>query len=259
MKLSRNHRKIKRQISILLAVFLLFIGLASGFGQKRLLMDDTAFQKFKLSKRMFEKGKVYFLKGKYKKAEKSLKECLEGFPRYSQADYLLSQIFYKEEDFSKALEHIEKAKANYGFMADLLKTTQQKYLDDLRTRKQALQSNLAALSSQRDIDEVKKSISDIDARLNEPLPEASEKSADYCYFHGNIFMKLKKYNNAHAQYIEALKINPKHGNASNNLASLYYMIKKYRKALDYLTQAEANGIKINQEFKKAIQNALKSD
>ncbi len=259
MKLSRNHKGIKRQVSILLAVYLLFIGLASGFGQKRLLMDENTFQKFKLAKRMFEKGKVYFLKGKYKKAEKSLEECLDGFPRYSQADYLLSQIFYEEGDFSKALEHIEKAKANYGFMADLLVATQQKYLDDLRIRKQALQSNLADLTNQGNIDEVKRSIREIDARLNEPIPVTPKKSADYCYFHGNIFMKLKKYNNAHAQYVEALKINPKHGKASNNLASLYYMIKKYQKALDYLTQAEANGAKINQEFKKAILNALKKD
>ena len=212
MRLSRNNRGIKRQISILLVVFLLFIGLASGFGQKRLLMDDNIFQKFKLAKRMFEKGKVYFLKGKYKKAEKSLKECLECFPRYSQADYLLSQIFYKEGDFSKTVEHIEKAKANYGFMVDLLVATQQKYLDDLRRRKQALQNHLFDLTVQADIDEAENSIREIDARLNEPIPVMPKISADYCYFHGNILMKLKKYNNAHTQYIEALKINPKHGN-----------------------------------------------
>jgi tetratricopeptide (TPR) repeat protein len=92
--------------------------------------------------------------------------------------------------------------------------------------------------------------------MNEPMPQLGEMSADYYYFNGNIFMKLKKYNEAHANYIEALKQNPLHGNASNNLASLYYMIKKYQQALDYLNQAEANGVKINPEFKKAILKAL---
>jgi len=259
MKANKNCIGVKRQISIFLLVFMVIMGFKYGFGQERFLMDENTFQKFKLSKRMFEKGKAYFLKEKYNKAKKSLKECLEDFPRYSQADYFLSQIFYKEGDFPKALVHIEKAKANYGFMADLLVATQQKYLDDLRTQKQELQANLIDLTSGSDIDQVKALIKNIDTKLNEPIPVVPKKSADYYYFHGNIFMKLKKYNEAQAQYIEALQIDPNHGNASNNLASLYYMIKQYQKALDYLTQAETNGVKINQEFKKAILKALKKE
>jgi tetratricopeptide (TPR) repeat protein len=141
-------------------------------------------------------------------------------------------------------------------MADILVASQQKYLDALRIEKQELQNILPTITNKEEIEKTKTKIEIINSRMTEPLPLVAEMSADYYYFTGNIFMKMKKYNDAHANYLEALKLNPLHGNASNNLASLYFMIKKYQQALDYLTQAEANGVKINPEFKKAILKAL---
>ncbi len=249
-------KRIRDSILCLLLVFSFLIGIEFIFCQEAFKMDENTFQKFKLAKRMFEKGQDCFLKEKYDKAEEALLQCLENFPNYSQADYFLSQIYYQKGDFGKALEHIEKAKANYKFMADLLVASQQKYLDELRIEKQELQSALPSITNKEEIERTRKKIDVINSRLTEPMPLVSEMSADYYYFNGNIFMKMKKFNDAHANYIEALKLNPLHGNASNNLASLYFMIKKYQQALDYLNQAEANGVKINPEFKKAILNAL---
>jgi tetratricopeptide (TPR) repeat protein len=239
-------------------LLLMLIGSGTGFGQekKRVILDENTFQKFQLAKRMFEKGQVFFLNGKYQKSEKALKECLKGFPEYSQAYYYLAQIYYKKEDFPKALENIEHAKATYEVMSDLLISAQQRFLNELRRQKTLLQENLIDLTDPDDIDEVKTSLANINARLNEPLPVLPKKSANYFYYHGNIFMKLRKYNEAHAQYLEALKIDPKHGKASNNLANIYFMVKKYDKALYYLTQAEANGAEINPRFKEAIQKAM---
>jgi len=72
-----------------------------------------------------------------------------------------------------------------------------------------------------------------------------------------ILGSLAKPRASYEYYRQALKIDPTHGNASNNLASLYYMIKKYDKALYYLNQAEANGADINPDFKKALLKAMK--
>jgi tetratricopeptide (TPR) repeat protein len=250
-------KKMRRVCIIcVLLGFSLIIGIEQIIGQEAFKMDENTFQKFKLAKRMFEKGQDLFLKEKYGKAEEALLECLENFPNYSQADYFLSQIYYQKGDFEKALDHINKAKANYKFMADLLVASQQKYLDELRKQKQELQDILPTITNKEEIEKTKNKIEIINSRMNEPLPQLGEMSADYYYFNGNIFMKMKKYNEAHANYLEALKLNPRHGNASNNLASLYYMIKKYQQALDFLNQAEANGVKINPEFKKAILKAM---
>jgi tetratricopeptide (TPR) repeat protein len=57
--------------------------------------------------------------------------------------------------------------------------------------------------------------------------------------------KLKKFEESQKQYLLAIKINPGHGDAYNNLANLYYLAKQYQKALDCLNRAEANGVKTN--------------
>ena len=67
---------------------------------------------------------------------------------------------------------------------------------------------------------------------------------------------MKKFQEAHDQYQEAIRLDPSHGDSYNNLAALYFQVKQYQKALDYLDQAEANGAKVNPEFKKAVLKAL---
>jgi len=80
--------------------------------------------------------------------------------------------------------------------------------------------------------------------------------AEYFYIHGNILFKLKRNQEAHDQYIEAIKIDPQHGKAYNNLANLCYMVKKYKKSLHYLNLAEENGVQINSQLKRASIKAL---
>jgi tetratricopeptide (TPR) repeat protein len=219
-------------------------------------MDQNLFQKFQLSQRLFEKGKALFLENNEKMATEALKECLIKFPKYSQADYYLAQIFYKKGEFLTALKHMDKAKANYKYMADLLVDYQQKQQNDLRKQKMDLESKLTNMENKREREKIKIEIEALSFKLSQSLPVIPQKSADYYYVHGNIYTKIKKYNDALTQYMEALEINPKHGNASNNIAHLYYLAGQYQKALSYLEQAESRGIKINQEFKKAIQKRL---
>jgi len=96
----------------------------------------------------------------------------------------------------------------------------------------------------------------INSQLGKPVPSSAEIPADYFYFHGNILFKMKKFQDAYAQYKEAIRINPQYGDAYKNLANLYYMSKQYQKALDCLSQAEANGVEINPDFRKAVLKAL---
>jgi stress-induced-phosphoprotein 1 len=89
-----------------------------------------------------------------------------------------------------------------------------------------------------------------------PISSEEEIPADYCYINGNIYFKMKKFQEAHDQYQEAITIDPSHGDSYNNLAALYFQVKQYQKALNYLNQAEENGAKVNPEFKKVVLKAL---
>jgi len=264
------YKLAEKQIFISLIVSILLLGTDFSFGQKHFYMNEKKiYEKFKIADAIFFKGKKHFLKGKYKKAEKELKKCIETMPEHVEAHFYLSQILYKNEDFQKALEHIEKAKANYEFMVGLYEYAYQQYIFQLREQEDTIDSQisklrekLAAASPQEksmieiqiDSQETTKNV--IRSRLNEPLAPSESIPADYFYFHGNVFFKLKKYQEAHAQYIKAIKIDPNHGNAYNNLANLYYMTKQHQKALDCQNKAEANGVKTNPELKKAILKIL---
>ena len=81
--------------------------------------------------------------------------------------------------------------------------------------------------------------------------------ADYFYLHGNIYFKLRDYQQARDQYVEAIERDPKHEKAYNNLINIYFMAKQYEKALELVENAESDGVSINSKLKEAIRLALK--
>ena len=195
-------------------------------------------------------------------------------PEHANAYFYLSLISYREGNLAKSQDYIEKAKENYRYIIKLKINREQLYMIQLQERKSEVQEILEELRQrlskttdkreqskiQAEIGRMEGLIGAIDSRLRKPMPTVQKEEeipADYFYLHGNIFFKLKRYQEANEQYQEAIKIDPKHGNAYNNLANLYYIAKQYQKALDYLNLAEANGAKINPKFKKEVLKRLK--
>jgi tetratricopeptide (TPR) repeat protein len=226
---------------------------------------------FKAAKQLYNKGQQLFLKKSFKKAEKSFLECLKKFPKFSRADYYLSQIYYDRGDLLKALDNIRKAKENYKFVAELDVATQLEYLSMLREQKRNLEAELRDMqdiatrggmttSKSRELEarmvSHKNSIRKIDDRLKVPLVEAKGIPAGYYYVHGNILFKLKKFKEALDMYFKTVEIDPQHGSAYNNIANLFYMGRKYQQALFYLSKAEGCGIKVNPKFREAIEQKL---
>ena len=270
-KMKENCGLFKKRICVTLIVFIFLLAGRVSFGQKHFYMTEKKmYEKFKMANKDFLKGKEYFLKGNYKKSEKELKKCIEAMPEHVKAHFYLSQILYKKEDFQKALEHIEKAQTNYEFMADLFAYAYQQYMAQLREQRDTIDSQISGLQDKlskttnpNTILQLKNQITPLESKkglirskLTEPVPPSGSIPADYFYFHGNILFKLNQYQEAFKEYLEAIKINPQHGNACNNLANLYFMGKEYQKALDCLNQAEANGVEISLKLKKAILEAL---
>lgn len=257
-----------RLVIFLIPILLIFNGLE--LGQERFLMDQNTFQKFKQAKRMYVKGEQLYLKGKLAKAQDALEKCVEVFPQYSEAYFILAQVQYKLKDYTVALDHIANAKTHFKFMSDIRVSTQLEYLDTLREQRQKLQEQLRGLreqlSSAKDDSEKSRiesaigtaemQVSQIDNRMHSPIPNIEDVPAEYYYVHGNIFLKMKNFQEAHKQYLEAVRVDPKHANALNNLSTLYYMVKKYDKAKEYLEKAEATGFTVNEKYKSALMKAL---
>jgi len=268
-----GNKAMKNKMLLILTLVFSFLLLAAdwSFSQRDFHMTERKLvDKFKMADAKFQKGKGLFVKEKYEKAEMELRACLEVMPEHADALFFLSQIDYKKGDFEQALADIEKAKSNYEFIGQLYTFTHQERLEALRDEKFKLENELTTLQDQLNrastdeerqkiqasIMQVKNSLSPINSRLNEPIPPVLKIPAEYYYFHGNVLFKLKKFDEAHDQYLEAIKIEPKHTSAYNNLVNLYYMSRNYELALKYIKQAEANSVKLNPELKKAVLKAL---
>jgi len=268
--------------SVLGKALLLTLGIAGTtalapflFAQKNFSMDEKRLvERFKRSNALYLDGEKQFIKGNLEKSEKKLRECLEIMPEHANGAYLMAQIQLKREEFSKALESITTAKKNFANIAKFQTFTHQQYLDQLRVQqrdlegqRERLQDSLSKLpanansSSERNryeqaIQSIGQAIQTISSRLGSPIPPTFEIPADYFYIHGNILFKMGMLIDATAQYQEAIRLDPRHGNAYNNLAAVSFSRGKYQEAMDCLVRAEGAGVKINPAFKKAVVEKL---
>lgn len=233
-------------------------------------VDTQLMHKYRDANNYFEKAKIQFAKKDFAGAQKELATCIEIMPDYSDAHLMLAKIHYSQKDLGKALSEVVQAKASFEATAGLMQRMQQYRLDALRRRldpiDQALVTLRARLASappdgqaaiQAQISQAERDKANIDRALIEPVPNLNQVPAEYFFFHGNVLLRMQKAAEAAAQYDEALRINPAYGEAANNLASLLYSTRQYQKALEVVTRVEGKGGVVNQELKKAIQDALK--
>jgi len=263
--------KNRKLFFIVLILFLILPEANLSFGQRgHHVVEKKLIERFKMAEPKFQKAKEFFIEGKYTKSERELRKCLEIMPEHANAHFLLSQINYKNGNFAQALADMEKAKANFDLISQLYNFTHEERLEHLREQKMNQETHLVTLQQQlgqvrtnedkqkiqTSISLTKSLISQINTHLNEPVPPALQISAEYFYFHGNILFKLKKNQEAFDQYKEAVKIDPQHTNAYNNLINLFLMAKNYQGALYYVNQAEGNGVEVNPKLKDAVLKAL---
>ncbi|MCP5109070.1 MAG: MBL fold metallo-hydrolase, partial [bacterium] len=224
--------------------------------------DEKNFlKKYKAAHRYFLKGENLFLKGKYPASQKKLEKGLEIMPRHPQSHFYLAQIYYYSKAYPQALDHIQQSKTDFEFVASLVKRQNMQNAQKLKKQKNdldayylevqcALSSNSACGS--RQLGGIAGKSAEIDGKLNRSLVSGPRLPADYFYVHGNILFKLKQYPGAREQYRSTIAADPNHAGAYNNLANLYYLGKKYSKALFCLQEAENNGVSTNSRLKEMI-------
>ena len=242
-------------------LLVLFLANQAGYGQEDYSRKEKIiYEQYRSVTSNFEKGKKLFGEGKLLKARKEFQTVIERMKEHAEAHFFLSRISYQENKYDEALSHIQDAKDNYAFIAKMKINMHTNMLLELREIKESILEQLASYGSASKtnpaVTRLHGKLHTINSRLNEPIPKKEGIPAGYYYFHGNILAKLNKFQEAHDQYFEVIQINPQHGDAYNNLASLYYMVKKYAQALEYLKLAEENGAEVNPKFKEALENQL---
>jgi len=216
-----------------------------------------------------EKAKTAFQRDNLTKCEQEVLFCLERLPEHQEAHFLLSQILYKKGEFEKALEHIQAAEEGYLKMTEAASVLEQQKMkeqldsvgslidnareaaaaDDEANRWGSCQVGRSGKAAQDAKDKLSK-----EERLYEKgrAKEISPIPANYFYFHGNCLFRLKRLPEAEAQYLQAIKADPRYGEAYNNLINLLFMEKRLDEARTFLSQAEAHEAAITPGLKKAV-------
>ncbi|MDD8013584.1 MAG: tetratricopeptide repeat protein [Acidobacteriota bacterium] len=263
-EIAMKQKTIGTIAGIVLAILSMAVLALPLFSQKGFNMDENELVlSYKRANPLYLDGEKQFSKGNLDKAEKKLLEALALMPEHADASYVLAQVQLKRKDFPKALALIIDAEKHYASISRFRTFTHQQYLDRLRQQRQNLEdmknqilANLSRTSkseSSAATREIDQNILVINSRLSTPIPPTYEIPADYYYIHGNALFQLGRRADAEVQYREAIRVDPTHGNAYNNLALVLFSLGRFQEALDCLQRAEAAGVKINPDFKRDLE------
>ncbi len=254
----------RSRFSVFIIILILFFWTNFNFSQENVIKEQNKLIKdFKSANNYFKKGETQFYKKSYKKAEKNFKKCIEIFPNHSNAYFYLSKGYYHIGSFKESLDYIVKAKSTYNDFVKIVMVSKQENLMKIRENLKDLSSQLKLQdwSSRRDqlriaIGDTRKKMEDMQRRFKDSQIVMKNLKAEFFYFHGNVYFKLKKFQETLNEYIEAIRINPKHSQAYNNLINIFYMGKQYKRASEYLKLAESNDVKVNPKLKDAVNKAV---
>jgi tetratricopeptide (TPR) repeat protein len=256
-------------VAVALAALILTASAIPAFsGQQKMDERDRLFlEKFRMTRPEVVRGQNELKKKQMDTAEQTFIRALKQMPDNALASFFLAETYYEKGEFDKGLDQIAAAEKNYSLIEKIIFRQQMNAINQATDDRAAASDNLQALRQQlgSSVLTAGTSSSQLGAAQSQSGVKAGEQDqktetfsvpAEYFYVHGNLLFRLKRYEEALAQYEKTIQTDPRHGKAYNNIANIYYMAKQYDKSLEYIEKAEAAGVKVNPEFRKAVLKAL---
>lgn len=251
----------KRHFAGFLSVLLIAAGTAADQQDELTLVN-----KYKMVESFVQKAQKFVDQEKFDQCDVELAKCFEAVPDHHSAHFVKAQELYKRGEFAAALERIGRAKDGFRRMGAAILTLQQNKLRNDIDRAQEMSDYGEALGAWYEvaacmkttvqswmIDNEKK-MSDNEKGIQERMSGGPKDvvPAEYHYFAGNCFFKMKRLDEAAGLYEAALAVNPAHANACNNLINILYVQKRLEDARAWLARAEKAKVKIHPGLKKAV-------
>jgi tetratricopeptide (TPR) repeat protein len=197
----------------------------------------------------------------FDEAKKLLEPVLKLVPNHAEGHFLLARMAYEGRDFAVALDHIETSEGS-------LKNLDQCYAKILADTK--AKDEVEARDVQTSVEVLKgtgtDSSGDIFATKQHHLDYLKTKElfsrevsfvvpSDCSFLHGNCLYRVGRASEAATQYQLAIRSNPVHAKAWNNLINLYWEAKDFAEARTALAKAEAAGVVIQPKLKQSVLEA----
>lgn len=226
---------------------------------------NEAVEQLQASNRLYSQGLEYFKQGDNKNALDLFSQCVDKMPRHAYALFYLANLSYIQQDFEQALVYMKQAVDNVDYIQELSDYIDKKKIGQIDAFRETLEDMWDSTNSCRDSRAIEfamlhadKGESDLELASKKRKLEMKRLKAHYIYFYGNILFQMKRIPEAFKEYKEAIRLNPQHASAYNNLAAICYLAKEYPAAISVLEEAEQHGLEeqINLKLKEMVYKAM---
>jgi tetratricopeptide (TPR) repeat protein len=210
----------------------------------------------------FRAGMVALASEKYEKAEAEFRNAVELDPLHDAAFYGLGQVYMATRRYHEAvkayLDSREAFKAGVSAAKFDAATHDRRVRDQLQAvreygrtlqRMSPTQSPGLAAALERNREDIRQ----LEARLNRSTGGGHLRvPAGLSMALGSAYYRTGDLKGAEREYVEAIKVEPKFGEAHNNLAVIYMITGRFDEAEREIDLAEKSGFKVNPQLKADI-------
>jgi tetratricopeptide (TPR) repeat protein len=203
---------------------------------------------------------------RYDEAEERFRNAVRIDPLYDAAFYGLGQVYMATKRYDKATKAYLDARD--AFKSSVAGEKLDSAVADRRVRDQiqALRDHVRQMERmppgrnpglQADLDRNRTQIRQLEARLNRNNGEVPPVPAGLSFALGSAYFRSGDLQSAEREYLEAVKVEPKFGEAHSNLAVVYLLTGRLDEAERAVKAAEKAGFQVNPRLKEDIQQRKK--
>jgi tetratricopeptide (TPR) repeat protein len=205
----------------------------------------------------YRTGQEFFSGEKFERAAEEFTRATDKDPLFTLAHYQAGQSYMNLKRYASAIKAfkdcLEASRALYG-LAETNRFAVEKQRDDdineMRESVKALQASghqLLATRAEQHLADLEKQRTSLNTGYRPP--------AEVLLSLGSAFFRTGDRDAAETEWKAAVDVNPKLGEAHNNLAVIYMTSGRYKEAEDEVKAAEKTGFRVNPQFKEDLKKA----
>ena len=246
-----------RRVSLALTTLLFVAALAS---QRAVAATDPYEpHRLMLARSHFEKGMKLLSSAHVPEAEVELQEAVKLFPELVDAHIQLGGISMGRGDFSQALERFLAARQSLSDLQGLKHAQEMERQRRLQESIDLLKERIADLRRSQRVSDTGKieqetvRLEKLERERTNAQPAAETPFTPQIHFLvGTALMKLERFDEAREELARAVDLQPRFGEAHNNLAVLDFYRKDYAGSWEHVHAAEAAGVKVDPLFRAEL-------
>jgi tetratricopeptide (TPR) repeat protein len=216
-----------------------------------------------------KEAREHYQAGLEKMRAESLEEAAEEFRAAIRLDrlfvlahYQLGEVRMALKQYPEAVEALERCIAVYKELAQLQEADRalwEKRLDEeIQTLKDSIRvyesGGSKSIQPQNQVLRLESQLQELERQRRRGI-SATDVPAEFSLALGSAYLRSGNIAEAEKAYAEAIRVNPKMGEAHNNLAFVYFRTGRLDEAESELKAAEKAGFAVNPRFKDDVKKA----